>query len=205
MKAYGRILGGYDYLYGQGPLADAVVAAARLRVDSSTPAGKSLQVCAIAYVLMESDPHTSCASYPVAAKTAVPVALALDTAGLRLDRVYLKLDDGGTIAATLDDAHLYVAQRPGTAGDGGGDPGGGDGGGSGGDGDPPADGDLEQSSFALHPTIRSALVQFDMALSSTAPVTVTVGIDRPRTESLASEVPVRDTYGSWTTAPTRRR
>jgi hypothetical protein len=156
-----------------------------LRVDSSTPAGKSLQVCAIAYVLLESDPHTSCASYPVAAKTAVPVALALDTAGLRLDRVYL--------------------QRPGTAGVGGGDPGGGDGGGSGGDGDPPADGDLEQSSFALHPTIRSALVQFDMALSSTAPVTVTVGIDRPRTESLASEVPVRDTYGSWTTAPTRRR
>ena len=45
-----------------------------------------------------------------------------------------------------------------------------------------------------NPGIRSALIQFDMAFSSTSPVTVTVGVNRARTQSLSTEVPVRDTY-----------
>ena len=42
--------------------------------------------------------------------------------------------------------------------------------------------------------IRSVLIQFDMAFSSTAPVTVTIGVNRTRTKTLSTETPVRDTF-----------
>ncbi len=45
-----------------------------------------------------------------------------------------------------------------------------------------------------NPGIRSVLVQFDMNFPSTAPVTVTVGLNRARTQSLPTETPVADTY-----------
>jgi hypothetical protein len=45
-----------------------------------------------------------------------------------------------------------------------------------------------------NPGIRSVLVQFDMNFATTAPVTVTVGLNRARTQSLPTETPVRDTY-----------
>jgi hypothetical protein len=53
--------------------------------------------------------------------------------------------------------------------------------------------------------IRSVLIQFDRAFPSTAPVQVTVGINRLRTQSLTTEVPVRNTYrlvNDGTYAPT---
>jgi hypothetical protein len=45
-----------------------------------------------------------------------------------------------------------------------------------------------------NPGIRSVLIQFDRAFPSTSAVHVTVGINRARTQSLTTEVPVRNTY-----------
>lgn len=49
-----------------------------------------------------------------------------------------------------------------------------------------------------NPGIRSVLVQLDMSFASTSPVTVTVGVNRARTQNLATEVPVANTYRTVT-------
>ena len=103
------------YPFQAGPLADSVTVAGKLRVNSSVPAGKSVSVCPVAYVTTDPEPRTLCQSFPVDPSHVADVFVLLPMAGARLDRVYflLKLDDNGTVDATLDDAHLYVVGRDG--------------------------------------------------------------------------------------------
>ncbi len=292
VQGYGRVGLFNDYAYGAGPIADSVTVKAKIRVEGNT-ASQPLQICAIAYA--QGNPTQTCQSFPVDAQHAADVFLTLDTGQQQIERAFfqLRLPESGTVSATIDDAHLYVVQKPGGGGTGGG--GGGTGGGGGGGGG--SSGDLEQVGFADHPTnyrsmtaemnlgndlsasgaaanaqakdvgvtlypaadslgtrrvsfgfplapgallstanvkvtdattgqeipafvrslgawthipaqnllcgglqasgnpgIRSVLIQFDHAFTSTSPVQVTVGINRARAQSLTTEVPVRNTY-----------
>jgi hypothetical protein len=111
-NSYGRVLFAHNYPYNGGPLASSVTVKTKLRVDSATVSGLRMQVCAIAYLASSSDPLSTCQDYPVSTQVA-DVYLNLNTNNQRLERVFFqfKLDDGGSITATADDAHLYVVEQ----------------------------------------------------------------------------------------------
>ncbi len=108
-NSYGRIAFEKAYPYNNGPIANSLTVKAKMRVDSAGTAGLRMQVCAIAYLMTSSEPTSTCQDYPVSTQV-TDVYLNLNTNAQRLDRVYFqfKLDDGGTITATIDDAHLYT-------------------------------------------------------------------------------------------------
>ncbi len=115
LNAFGRVSLVTQFPFQAGPLADSVTVAGKLRVDSSVPAGRSVSVCSVAYVTTDPEPRTLCQSFPVDPAHVADVFVSQPMADARLDRVYfqLKLDDSGTLDATLDDAHLYVVGRDG--------------------------------------------------------------------------------------------
>jgi hypothetical protein len=109
LNGFGRASFTQQYGFGGGPLADSVSVAAKVRVDGGTP-GNVLRVCAIAYPFLEQDPHQVCQSVPIDADHVVDAAATVPMNGLRVDRVIfqLRLETGGTIDATGDDAHAFV-------------------------------------------------------------------------------------------------
>jgi hypothetical protein len=78
-----------------------------VRVDSGADV---LQVCAIAYAFLDQEPHQSCQGVPAGAGV-VDASATVPMNGLRLDRVnfQLRLETGGTVQATVDDAHAFVS------------------------------------------------------------------------------------------------
>src|SRR3954468_14770497 len=106
LNAFGRASFTHQYGFGSGPTADSVSVAAKVRVD----AGRSLSVCAIAYLFNDQEPRTSCQVVPVDPNQVVNAAATVPVNGARLDRVLfqLKLDGDGTVQATVDDAHAFV-------------------------------------------------------------------------------------------------
>jgi len=111
VKSYGRIVRYHAYPYAAGPLADSVTVKAKLRVDGASAAGKKLEVCSIAYLHDDGSRLTQCQEFPVS-KNVVDVLLPLSTSGRRLSSVIFqfKLNDSGSIKATVDDAHLLVQE-----------------------------------------------------------------------------------------------
>ncbi|MEK7546554.1 MAG: hypothetical protein AAB554_05840 [Patescibacteria group bacterium] len=111
LNAYGRVSLWKDYPWDGGPLADSVSFSAKVRVDAASASDRKLQVCSIAY-FQTGNPRSTCQDYPVSPSSVVEVFLTTDTDGLRLDYTFpqFKLDDGGTLTATVDDAHFYVVQ-----------------------------------------------------------------------------------------------
>ena len=111
-NSYGRVAGWHAYGYGSGPFARSVTFSAMLRVDSSTVPGRQLTACAIAYFLDSQDPSQVCQSFPVDAQNFVDVYLTLDTQNRQLNYIFpqFKLDDTGTIEATVDEVHFYVVE-----------------------------------------------------------------------------------------------
>jgi hypothetical protein len=109
LNPFGRASFTQQYGFGGGPLAESVSVAAKVRVDAGT-AGNVLQVCAIAYAFLEQDPHEVCRGVPVGADHVVDASATVPMNGLRVDRVIfqLRLNTGGTIEATVDDAHAFV-------------------------------------------------------------------------------------------------
>jgi hypothetical protein len=110
LNGFGRASFTHSYGFGGGPPTDSVAVAAKVRVDSGTPDGRVLQVCAIAYAFLEQDPHQACQGVPVDPDHVVDASATVPMNGLRLDRVIfqVRLDSGGSVEATLDDAHAYV-------------------------------------------------------------------------------------------------
>ncbi len=116
VNSYGRVIHYYAYGYGSGPHASSVTLTAKLRVDSSTIPGRELTACAVAYFMDSQDPLSYCRNFPVDDENVVDVRLALDTNDRQLNYIFpqFKLDDTGTIEATVDDVHYLVeeAQLP---------------------------------------------------------------------------------------------
>jgi len=112
VNSYGRVIGYHQYGYGSGPFAHSLTFSAMLRVDSSTVPGRELTACAIAYFLDSQEPSEICQSFPVDADNFVDVYLTLDTEDRQLNYVFpqFKLNDTGTIEATVDEVHYYVVQ-----------------------------------------------------------------------------------------------
>jgi hypothetical protein len=110
VNSYGRIVRWHAYGYGSGPFARSVTVAAKLRVDSSTIPGRQLQACAIAYFMDSQDPSQVCQNFAVDPNNVANVRLSLDTNDRQLLYAFpqFKLDDTGTIEATVDDVHYYV-------------------------------------------------------------------------------------------------
>ena len=110
LNGFGRASFTQQYGFGGGPLADSVTVSAKVRVDGGTP-GNVLRVCAIGYPFLEQDPHQACQSVPIDADHVVNASATVPMNGLRVDRVIfqLRLETGGTIDATVDDAHAFVA------------------------------------------------------------------------------------------------
>jgi hypothetical protein len=106
LNAFGRASFTHQYGFGGGPLADSVSVSAKVRVDAGTDV---LQVCAIAYAFLDQEPHQSCQGVAAGAGV-VDASATVPMDGLRLDRVIfqLRLDTGGTVDATVDDAHAFV-------------------------------------------------------------------------------------------------
>jgi hypothetical protein len=69
VKAYGRVGLAQSYPYGGGPIADSVTVAAKVRVDSTSPSGRRLQVCSIAYFFNDSTPRSTCRNVGVGTTT----------------------------------------------------------------------------------------------------------------------------------------
>lgn len=115
VNSYGRVVFWHQYGWGSGPFARSVTFAAKVRVDAASVPGRVLNVCAIAYFLDSSEPSSVCENYPVDATSVVDVFLSLDTQNRQLNYLFpqFKLDDGGTIEATVDEAHYYVVQPAG--------------------------------------------------------------------------------------------
>lgn len=111
VNSYGRIVAMHMYGYGSGPRASSVTMKAKLRVDSSTISGRQLTACAVAYFLDSSEPWSFCRNFPVSANVA-DVHLALDTNDRQLNYIFpqFKLNDTGTIEATVDDVHYEVVE-----------------------------------------------------------------------------------------------
>ena len=112
VNSYGRVAAWLPYGYGAGPFARSLTLSAKLRVDSSTLSGRELQVCTIAYFFDSQDPSSICDDFPVDDENVVNVYLSLDTEDRQLQYVFpqFKLDDTGTIEATVDSVHFYVVQ-----------------------------------------------------------------------------------------------
>lgn len=112
VNSYGRVIGYHAYGYGSGPYARSLTLSAMLRVDSSTIPGRELTACAIAYFMDSQEPSEICQSFPVDASNFVDVFLTLDTEDRQLNYVFpqFKLNDSGTIEATVDEVHYYVVQ-----------------------------------------------------------------------------------------------
>lgn len=110
VNSYGRVVRWHAYGWESGPFARSVTVAAKLRVDSSTIAGRQLQACAIAYYQDSPNPEQVCQNFPVAPSTVANVRLSLDTNDRQLLYAFpqFKLDNTGTIEATVDDVHYYV-------------------------------------------------------------------------------------------------
>jgi hypothetical protein len=106
LNAFGRASFTHQYGFQSGPRADAVTVTAKLRVDAGVP----LQVCAIAYVTIDQEPRSACQGFPVDPGHVVDASVTVPLPGLQLDRVIfqVRLDTGGTVEATLDDAHAFV-------------------------------------------------------------------------------------------------
>lgn len=115
VNSYGRVIHYYAYGYGSGPHASSVTLTGKLRVDSTTIPGRELTVCAVAYFMDGPDPSQYCQNFPVD-QDVVDVRIALDTNDRQLNYIFpqFKLDDTGTIEATVDDVHYHVeeAQLP---------------------------------------------------------------------------------------------
>jgi len=107
LNAFGRASFTHQYGFGSGPTAGSVTAAAKLRVEAGGP----LRVCAIAYVTIDQERREACQSFPAGPVVAASVTVPLN--GLQLDRVLfqVRLETGGTVEATLDDAHAFVSRR----------------------------------------------------------------------------------------------
>ncbi|HYI11270.1 MAG TPA: hypothetical protein VEK57_19600 [Thermoanaerobaculia bacterium] len=112
VNSYGRVFAWIPYGYGAGPFARSVTLSAKLRVDSSTLSGRELTACTIAYFFGSSNPSQECQSYPVDEDNTVNVYLELDTEDRQLQYILpqFKLDDTGTMEATVDSVHFYVVQ-----------------------------------------------------------------------------------------------
>ena len=109
LNGFGRASFTQSYGFGGGPLAESVSVSAKVRVNAGTD-GNALQVCAIAYPFLEQDPHQACQAVPVGPDHVVNASATVPMNGLRVDRVIfqLRLDTGGTVEATVDDAHAFV-------------------------------------------------------------------------------------------------
>lgn len=114
VNSFGRVIHYYAYGYGSGPHASSVTLTAKLRVDSSTISGRELTACAVAYFMDSQDPSSFCRNFPVDDENVVDVRLALDTNDRQLNYIFpqFKLDDTGTIEATVDDVHYLVEEAP---------------------------------------------------------------------------------------------
>jgi hypothetical protein len=112
LNGYGRISSWHQYGWGSGPFARSVTFAAKLRVDSADQPGRTLNACAIAYFLDSQEPSLVCQDFPVAPNKVVDVYLSLPTNDRRLNYLFpqFKLDDGGTIEATVDAVHYWVVE-----------------------------------------------------------------------------------------------
>jgi hypothetical protein len=106
LNPFGRVSFTQSYGFGGGPLAESVSVSAKVRVDAGTDV---LQVCAIAYAFLDQEPHQSCQGVSAGAGV-VDASATVPMHGLRLDRVIfqLRLESGGTVEATVDDAHAFV-------------------------------------------------------------------------------------------------
>ena len=113
LNAFGRASFTHNYGFGGGPLTDSVSVAAKVRVDAGTD-GNTLRVCAIAYGFLEQDPHQACQAVPIGPDHVVNASATVPMNGLRVDRVIfqLRLESGGTVGATVDDAHALVVPTP---------------------------------------------------------------------------------------------
>ncbi|WKZ28633.1 MAG: hypothetical protein QY323_03780 [Patescibacteria group bacterium] len=109
---YGRIAFAQEYPYAGGPIADSVTVKAKVRVDSASASNKNLQICAVVYLQTSNNQRTKCQDFRVN-QGVKDVFLTYEVGGQQIARTYfqLKLDDDGTLVATLDDAHLYIVQR----------------------------------------------------------------------------------------------
>jgi hypothetical protein len=116
VNSFGRVIHYYAYGYGSGPRASSVTLTAKLRVDNTTIPGRQLTACAVAYFMDSQDPSEYCRNFPVDDENVVDVRLALDTNDRQLNYIFpqFKLNDTGTIEATVDDVHYLVeeAQLP---------------------------------------------------------------------------------------------
>ncbi len=116
VNSFGRVIHYYAYGYGSGPVASSVTLTGKLRVDSTTISGRQLTACAVAYFMDGPDPEQYCQNFPVDDQTVVDINIALDTNNRQLNYIFpqFKLNDTGTIEATVDDVHYLVeeAQLP---------------------------------------------------------------------------------------------
>jgi hypothetical protein len=106
LNPFGRVSFTHQYGFGSGPTAASVTVSAKLRVETGGP----LRVCAIAYVFNDQEPRVACRGFDPAG--VVDASVTVPVQGLQLDRVLfqVQLDTGGTVEATLDDAHAFVNQ-----------------------------------------------------------------------------------------------
>jgi hypothetical protein len=113
VNQFGRVGLTHNYPFAGGPIADSVTVAGKIRVDGASP-GRVLQVCAVAYFLLDPEPQQSCRNLSVSGHAVQTVFVMQPAFDRQLDRAFfqIKLDDSGTIDATVDDAHLYVVGRP---------------------------------------------------------------------------------------------
>jgi hypothetical protein len=112
-NAWGRVGLVHNYPYDGGPIADSVTVAGRIRIDRAPP-GRVLEVCAIAYYFLDQEPEQTCRDLAVNGHQVQSVFITHATHGRKLSRAFfqLKLDDYGTVDATVDDADLYVVGKP---------------------------------------------------------------------------------------------
>jgi hypothetical protein len=104
LNDYGRSGRIQSWGYDGGPLADSVTVAGKVRVDR----GSFVQVCSIAYFFLDPEPATKCEDV----RGSADVFVRLPTNGRKLSRAFFQVstpDD--PVAATLDDAHLYVVEK----------------------------------------------------------------------------------------------
>src|SRR4051812_38300790 len=112
-NAWGRVGLVHNYPWDGGPIGDSVTVAGRIRIDHAPPGGV-LEVCAIAYYFLDQEPEQTCRDVSVNDHQVQSVFITQPAHGRQLSRAFfqLKLDDYGTIDATVDGAHLYVVGKP---------------------------------------------------------------------------------------------
>ncbi len=125
---YGKVGDFLEYEFQQGPLAASVTARAKIRVDSATGAARLVKVCSIAYLFETNQPiePSACETFSVDPNQVSEIFLEQKTEGKKISRAYFQLtvENSGSVDVTLDDAHLFVVQKPGSGGGGGGGGGG---------------------------------------------------------------------------------